>query len=283
MFSSNPYRWYQYALFPFLRPDRKRLSQQLNHKTVLITGASYGIGEALVEMLSGINIHLILVARTEEKLNQLKQRLEPHVASCQIFAVDLTQPDRTARLIDQIKLGYGGIDIFINNAGKSICRSIADSADRLHDFQRTMALNYFAPVQLCIGLLPLLKQSQGQIINISAVNVLLAPAPYWAAYQASKSAFDQWFRCAEPELTLSGVQLTSIYLPLVNTRMIQPTYANKSIPAIPAQQAAEIICRAIQTRKPCFKPLWTIFGQLGSVLFNRLWVMGCRHYLKRKT
>lgn len=282
MLSSHSYHWYQYALFPFLRPDRNRLSQQLNNKTILITGASYGIGETLVAMLSGMNIHLILVARTEEKLSQLKQQIEPHVASCQIFAVDLTQQDRTERLINEVKQRYGGIDIFINNAGKSICRSIADSTDRLHDFQRTMALNYFAPVQLCMGLLPQLKQNQGQIINISAVNVLLAPAPYWAAYQASKSAFDQWFRCAEPELQVSGVQLTSIYLPLVNTRMIQPTYANKSVPAISAPQAAEIICRAIQTRKPCFKPLWTIFGQLGSVIFNRWWVMGCAHYLKRK-
>lgn len=277
----KPYCWYQYALFPFRQPNREALSRLLNNKTVLITGASYGIGEALVNLLAGINVHLILVARTQDKLQQLKQQVEPQVASCRIFPVDLSRQDQAEALISYVKQLPGGIDIFINNAGKSICRSIADSADRLHDFQRTMALNYFAPVQLSMGLLPELKQRQGQIINISALNVLLAPAPHWAAYQASKSAFDQWFRCAEPELKLANVQLTSLYFPLVNTRMIQPTYADKSVPAISAEHAAQIICRAIETRKPCFKPVWAILGQLGSVLFNRLWTIGCIHYLKK--
>lgn len=277
----KPYRWYQYALFPFRQPNREALSRLLSHKTILITGASYGIGEALATMLVGTNVHLILVARTQDKLLALQQQIEPYVASCQIFIADLSCQNQTQSLIDYVKQRPNGIDIFINNAGKSICRSIADSADRLHDFQRTMALNYFAPVQLSIGLLPILKRHQGQIINISALNVLLAPAPYWAAYQASKSAFDQWIHCAEPELKLANISLTSIYFPLVDTRMIQPTYGNKSVPTISAQHAALVICRAIETRKPCFKPLWAIWGQLGSVLFNRLWVAGCTYYLTR--
>jgi short-subunit dehydrogenase len=249
---------------------------------VLITGASYGIGESLAQQLAGTGAHLLLVARTTEKLIAVKEGVEAAGGQADIFSCDLTNPAEVQALIEQLHQRPKGIDIVVSNAGKSIRRSIFDSLDRFHDFGRTMNLNYFGPVQLMLSLIPDLVARQGHVINISAVNVLLAPLPMWAAYQASKTAFDQWFRTVAPELNARGVRTTSIYLPLVRTRMIEPTEAYKNMPAMQPEDVAHLICQALYSRRRTYAPWWLIVGQLASVLFRWPWeVLICR-LLKQK-
>jgi short-subunit dehydrogenase len=116
------------------------------------------------------------------------------------------------------------------------------------------------------------------VINISAVNVLLAPAPKWAAYQASKTAFDQWFRCVAPELNARGVATTTLYLPLVRTRMIAPTPHYRDAPAMAPEQVAALVCRALLSRRRTYAPWWLLSAQLTSVLFRWPWeVLATRH------
>ncbi len=257
--------------FPFLGFSHAKLQKRLTGKTVLITGASYGIGECLAEALARPQVHLILVARSAAKLQEVQKKITAKGGHADIFPCDLTNPAEVQALLETLHQLPHGIDIFVNNAGKSIRRSIFDSLDRLHDFTRTMNLNYFGPVQLTLSLIPMLVARQGQIINISAINVLLIPAPKWAAYQASKTAFDQWFRSVSPELNARGVSTTSIYLPLVRTRMIEPTKAYKNMPAMQPEQVAQLICQAINTRQRTYAPWWLIFGQLASVLCRWPW------------
>jgi short-subunit dehydrogenase len=133
-----------------------------------------------------------------------------------------------------------------------------------------MALNYNAPVQLVLGLLPILAQKNGQIINVSAANVLLLPAPFWAAYQASKTAFDQFLRCIQPELNTKNIATTSIYLPLVRTRMIAPTAIYAHAPAMSAERAAIIIVKTMLTRQPTYKPYWLFLGEVASLFFRKI-------------
>lgn len=271
MSSDHKYSLLEHLLFPPVRFDEEKLAARLKGKTVLLTGASFGIGESLTHLLAKTEAHLILVARTAEKLGQIKSDVEKNAEKSKvtIFSCDLTKDEQTQNLLEELKKIPGGIDFFISNAGKSIRRPLFESLERFHDYQRTMALNYFGPVKLTLDLIPVLQKNQGQIINISAVNVLLIPAPFWTAYQASKTAFDQWFRCAVPELEAAGIATTSIYLPLVRTRMIEPTAEYKNAPAMSPEHVAEIIARAIYTRRKIFKPWWLIFGQLGSVIFRR--------------
>jgi short-subunit dehydrogenase len=257
--------------FPFLWYSKAKLRRQLAGKTVLITGASYGIGECLAEDLAETEARLVLVARTAEKLQDVKQRVERRGGRADVFACDLTQPAQVEELLKRLQQLPGGIDVVISNAGKSIRRSIFDSLDRLHDFSRTMNLNYFGPVQLLLSLIPTLVERKGHVINVSAVNVLLAPAPKWAAYQASKAAFDQWFRSVGPELNARGVATTSIYLPLVRTRMIEPTAAYRNVPAMQPEHVAQIICRALISRRRSYAPWWLMAGQLASVLLRTPW------------
>jgi short-subunit dehydrogenase len=145
-----------------------------------------------------------------------------------------------------------------------------------------MNVNYVGPVQLMLSLIPVLVARQGHAISVSAVNVLLAPMPKWAAYQASKTAFDQWFRCVAPELNARGVRTTTVYLPLVRTRMIEPTQAYKNAPAMLPEQVAQLICKALLSRKRTYAPWWLGLGQLASVLFRRPWEAMMSGRLKQK-
>ena len=268
------------VLFPIFKPDFSRLAQRLHHKTIIITGASYGIGEALSYILADIDCRLILLARTTEKLQTIQQQLSAKKAQIEIFPIDLRNNEQIDHFLNHIE--HNQIDILINNAGHSIRRPIMQSLHRLHDFERTMQLNYFAPVKLCLALIPKLQQTLGQIINVSAINVLLAPTVNWAAYQASKTAFDQWLRCASAELENQNIKISTAYLPLVRTRMIEPTKLYDHVPALQPQQAATIICRLLLTRKHHYKPWWTIPAQLASVLFNPIWHKINYYYVKRK-
>lgn len=268
--------------FPFLGFSRDKLRQRLSGKTVLITGASYGIGECLAESLAETQAHLILVARTADKLLDVKRKVEAKGGRAEIFPCDLTDAAAVEALLQQLLRLPNGIDVVVNNAGKSIRRSIFDSLDRLHDFSRTMNLNYFGPVQIVLSLIPSLVARRGHVINISAVNVLLASPPRWAAYQASKAAFDQWFRCVGPELNARGVATTSIYLPLVKTRMIEPTEAYRNAPAMQPEEVARLVCRAINSRRRSYAPWWLKPAELASVLLRWPWEVFMTGRLRRQ-
>ena len=278
----NKYIFWEKLLFPPAYLNEKKLGSKLKGKTILITGASFGIGEELAYLLADIDIHLILTARTEEKLLIMKREIEKKAAKVSIFPADLRNSDEIEQLLTFIHQLPDGLDLLVNNAGISIKRSINDSLDRYHDFTRTMAINYFAPVQLIMSLIPLLKKSQGHIINISTINVLLIPFPYFAAYQASKSAFDTWFRSAAPELNAMGISTTSIYLPLVKTRMILPTPAYQKLPAMSSDHVGKIICKSIYTKRRKYMPWWLIFGQLASIIFRGIWERLIPGILKKK-
>ncbi|MEH7225585.1 SDR family NAD(P)-dependent oxidoreductase [Bacillus sp. JJ1566] len=247
--------------------NKKKLHAELSGKTILITGASSGIGKEVAYQLAGIHCHLILVARRGELLETIKNDIEKQTTKVSIFQADLRKEDELNNLLVLLH-NQPTLDIFINNAGLSIRRSIYASLDRFHDFTRTMAINYYAPVKILLSIIPLLQKSQGQIINVSTVNARLAPVPYFAAYQASKSAFDMWLRSVSPEL--KEVATTSIYLPLVRTPMIEPTPGYRNVPAMSPQQAARIICKSMYTRKKKYQPWWLIFGQLLSIFLSNL-------------
>lgn len=269
--------------FPFLYYNQAKLRKRLEKKTVLVTGASYGIGEAVALRLAETDARLLLVARTEDKLNEVKDRVEAGGGHAEVFPCDLTDPEQVQKLLKELNQRPDGIDVVVSNAGKSIRRSVFASLDRLHDYTRTMNLNYFGPVQLILSLAPQLVERGGQVINVSAVNVLLAPAPKWAAYQASKTAFDQWFRSVGPELNARGVSTTSVYLPLVRTRMIEPTKKYQNLPAMQPDHVAQLICRAINSRRRWYAPWWLLLGQIASTLFRWPWEALITARLKKGT
>ena len=268
----HTYNLMESILFPSTPLNERKLIKTLRGKSILITGASSGIGEHLAIFLSQLEIELqlILVARREEKLEEMKQTLQSETTTIHIIRADLRVQEDMDHLLEFLHQMPGGLDIVVSNAGLSINRSILHSLDRFHDFTRTMAINYFAPVQLLLSVIPLLQQNHGQIINISTINALIAPLPKWAAYQASKTAFDTWLQSTAPELNKIGISTTSIYLPLVKTPMILPTKNYNNMPAMTTQHVAKIICRSMYTKQRRYKPWWLISLEISTVLFKRI-------------
>lgn len=144
---------------------------------------------------------------------------------------------------------HGAPDVLINNAGRSIRRSAIDSVDRLHDYRRTMAVNYFGPVGLMLGFLPGMKQrGSGHIINISTWGVPAGTMPKFSAYAGSKAALSIVGRSIGVESAEDGIAVSTIYFPLIRTPMIAPTAEYARLPALTSEQAASWITHAVRHR-----------------------------------
>jgi short-subunit dehydrogenase len=279
---NNQQTLWENFLFPVGKPDKKWLQQKLRGKTILITGASFGIGAALTTLLSEYEVKLILVARTIEKLEQLQQSLQAQPATIFIFPTDLREEKSISNLLQELNSRQIVIDFLINNAGKSINRGLIKSLDRFQDTQRCSTTNFTGPVQLLLGLLPGLIKQRGQIINVSALNILLPPTAGWSAYQSSKAAFDQWLRCMEPELKISNVTVSSIYLPLVRTRMSMVNEKNHKRVAMSKAKAVNVILNYMASGKRKYRPWWTGFVLFWCSLFTNLWYRLQVNYLKKR-
>jgi NAD(P)-dependent dehydrogenase (short-subunit alcohol dehydrogenase family) len=159
---------------------------------------------------------------------------------------------------------HGGVDVLVNNAGRSIRRSVALSYDRFHDYERTMQLNYFGAVRLMLALLPGMRErKRGQIVNISSIGVQ-TNAPRFSAYVASKAALDAFSRSIGSEILDDRVAITTIHMPLVKTPMIEPTKIYDAFPTISPEEAADMISRAIVYRP---KKIATRLGNFGELMY----------------
>ena len=157
-----------------------------------------------------------------------------------------------------------GIDFLVNNAGRSIRRSVHLSYDRVHDYERTMALNYFAAVRMILALLPHMSERHfGHVVNISSIGAQTNP-PRFSAYVASKAALDAWTRVVSSETIGDNITFTTIHMPLVRTPMIAPTKIYDAFPTITPDEAADLVCEAIRA-KP--KTINTKLGTFGEVAY----------------
>lgn len=247
--------------------DPDRLRTTVSGKTVLVTGASYGIGEATARKMAAAGATVLVVARSAERLEDLAAAVNAGGGRAVAYPTDLTDESAVSELTKQITEDHGPLDIVVSNAGKSLRRSLHHQYDRPHDFQRTIDINYLGPIWLLLGLLPAMREhGGGHIVNVSSVGVRLVPGPQWGAYQASKGAFDRWLRSVAPELHADGVDVTSVYFALVRTRMIAPTPILGRLPGLTPDGAADAIARAVIERPRTSEPPWVWPAELASVL-----------------
>ncbi|HEY3609692.1 MAG TPA: SDR family oxidoreductase [Pseudonocardiaceae bacterium] len=231
-----------------LDPDRARRQPPLAGRRIMITGASSGIGRATALALAGQGAVPLLVARRPAELAAVRAEIETAGGTAFTYPCDLTDADAVDALIKQVLADHDAVDALVNNAGRSIRRSVHLSVDRMHDFERTMALNYFAPLRLTLGLLPHMRaRGSGHIVNITTMG-LQTDTPRFAAYLASKAALEEFGTVAGRELLGDGIAVTSVRMPLVRTPMISPTKAYRALPAASPQDAAELVVRALRRR-----------------------------------
>jgi short-subunit dehydrogenase len=233
-------------------------------RNVLITGASSGIGKSTALKIGAAGGTVLLVARTEEKLQEVANEIEDQGGVAYVHPCNLVDVDDIDRMAKEVLEEHEVVDILINNAGKSIRRSVDRTYDRFHDYQRTMQLNYFGPVKLILDLLPKMReQKSGHIINISTIG-LQVNTPRFSAYVASKAALDAFSRSMAPEVIGDGVHVTTIYMPLVRTPMIAPTKIYDRFPTLTPEEAADMITDAIRKRP---KRMATTLGTIGQITY----------------
>ena len=255
--------YWQRNLDPDLFRDRT-LASKVKGRKVLITGASSGIGLDAALKVGAAGGEVLLVSRTREKLEEVAKQIEELGGVAHVHPADLSDLDDIERMANEVLEQHGRVDVLVNNAGRSIRRSIARSYDRFHDFERTMQLNYFGALKLIMAFLPgMTERKSGHIINVSSIGVQ-TNTPRFSAYVASKSALDAFSRCVAPEVIGRNVHFTTIYMPLVRTPMIAPTSMYDAFPTLSPDEAGQMICDSIIDRP---KRKATRLGTAGEVLY----------------
>ena len=255
--------YWERHLDPDLFRDRS-FEGAVNGRTVVITGASSGIGQAAAYRIAAAGGIPLLVARSEDKLEETKREIESRGGTAFTYSADLSDMDSIDDLVKRLMADHAAIDMLINNAGRSIRRSVTLAHDRFHDYERTMALNYFGAIKLTMGLLGHMKERRfGHVIMVSSIGAQTNP-PRFSAYVASKAALDAWTRVVSSELIGDNISFTTIHMPLVRTPMIAPTKMYDAFPTSTPDEAADMICEAIRS-KP--KTINTRLGTFGEVAY----------------
>jgi NAD(P)-dependent dehydrogenase (short-subunit alcohol dehydrogenase family) len=247
-------------------PTIANLRRVLQDRVVLVTGASSGIGRAVARRAGEAGAICVLVSRGAERLEEVRAEVEAAGGRAHVHPTDLSDVEACRALARRVLGEHGRVDVLVNNAGRSIRRSVMHSLDRFHDFERTMRLNYYGAVALILELLPGMRErGRGHIVNISSIGAQTYP-PRFAAYVASKAALDAFARCLAAEVVADGVAVTEVHMPLVRTPMIAPTSIYRSFPTISPEEAAEMVVTALITRPPEVSTRLGRFGQVVSAV-----------------
>jgi NAD(P)-dependent dehydrogenase (short-subunit alcohol dehydrogenase family) len=262
-YAARLWDYWERNLDPDLFKDRS-FEGAVNGRTVLITGASTGIGRSAALKIAAAGGVPLLVARTREKLEEVRDEIVARGGTAYVYPCDLSDLDAIDATVAEILSEHAAVDMLVNNAGRSIRRSVALSYDRFHDYQRTMQLNYFGAIKMIMALLPHMKERRfGHIVNVSSIGAQTNP-PRFSAYVASKAALDAWTRVVSSEVIGDHISFTTIHMPLVKTAMIAPTKMYDAFPTITPDEAADLICEAIRS-KP--KTINTRLGTFGEVAY----------------
>lgn len=245
-----------------LRPVLRGRPSPLAGRVVMVTGASSGIGEETARQVARAGAHVLLVARRAAELDRLREEIRAGGGRATAYPCDLTDLEAIDALVAEVLAEHGGVDYLVNNAGRSIRRSLHLSYDRFHDVERSMAINFLGPVRLTMGLLPAMRaQGFGHVVNIVTWGVQMK-APKFSAYIASKTALDTWSRIAGREAYRDNVTFTNVRFALVRTPMTAPTeaYAGRGQSV---ESAARRVVRALEDRPVTVD---TLPGRVGEVL-----------------
>ncbi|MCU4337302.1 SDR family NAD(P)-dependent oxidoreductase [Acinetobacter dispersus] len=217
----------------------------LSKKTIIITGASSGIGAEAAIQLAQAGATVCLIARRIDELQKIQATIQFQSGKASIYTADITDPEQLKACLDKILSEHQKIDVLVNNAARSIRRPILESLDRLHDYERTMQINYFAAVNMTLHLLPhFMKNGAGHIVNISTMSTQV-PIPLFSAYLASKSALESFSRSLSMELKDKGIDVSIVYFPMVRTPMSSKTAIYKHMKMLDTPTAAGWIVKAI--------------------------------------
>lgn len=244
--SYAPKLWRYWA--DHLDPDRARRDDPagpLVGKHVIITGASSGIGRASAIAVAERGGCVFALARNGEALDDLVAEIRAAGGQAYAFTCDVTDSASVEHTVKDILGRFDHVDYLVNNAGRSIRRSVVASTDRLHDYERVMAVNYFGAVRMVLALLPHWRERRfGHVVNVSSAGVQ-ARSPKYSSYLPTKAALDAFADVVSTETLSDHITFTNIHMPLVKTPMIVPSRRLNPMPAISAEHAAAMVVRGL--------------------------------------
>lgn len=236
--------WEQHLNPAFNKPQY--LPDVVKGKTVMVTGGSEGIGREAAAKCAEAGAKVIIVARTQSKLDAAVDDINQAGGEAYGYSCDLTDLNACDKLIEDVLADHQFVDILINNAGRSIRRSLKLTYERFHDFERVMQINYFSAIRLAMNLLPsMVERKRGHIVNISSIAALGKGSPRFSSYMASKSALDSWSNSAALEYAGDNIAFTNIHMPLVRTKMIAATTSYQDVNVLSTREAVKLISDAI--------------------------------------
>lgn len=255
-------------IYPTAHINEDKLLAHFSKKTVVIVGASQGIGAALAIRLMPTHCRLILIARTENKLKALCDRAQQEGCTACYYALDLRDREALSKLTAQLSHEVDAVDYLFYNAGKSINRYICKATDRLHDYDRTIDVNYRAMVALALELHGKLTAAKGMLVYTSSVSTLFPAAPGWSAYHASKTAANVWCETANAEWAKMGICVKIAYMPLVHTSMSDVNKTYRRMPAYSKEEAADQLLRLSMCHRDRYIPWWARIAAPLAALFT---------------
>ncbi|MFZ2177384.1 MAG: SDR family NAD(P)-dependent oxidoreductase [Rhodococcus sp. (in: high G+C Gram-positive bacteria)] len=245
------------------------LRREVEGKVVVITGASFGVGEATAKWFAGAGARVVIAARSMDRLREVAEEINAAGGDVYPHSLDLTDEQSIAEFAAAVRFDLGEVDVLIHNAGKSLRRSIHLSYDRPKDITATSGANYLGPMRLTLALLPGMRErGSGHIVNVSTVGIMFPNAPKWGFYLSSKLAFDWWMRAVAAEARADGVTLTTFYGGLFHTRMSAPSRWMRVLPGQTPQDAAKVLAKAVVKKPRTMTPLYGFPSAVFATLFR---------------
>jgi len=228
-------------------------------RTVIITGASSGIGKALALQLADEGAWLALAARNAQRLDSLAEECQQRGGKALTIPTDVADEPQCKELVQRTQDMYGRIDTLVNNAGIDVVGKLEDLPD-LTLFKQVIAVNFYGTVYCTYYALPHLKETRGRIVNMSSLAGMLA-IPFNTSYVASKFAVIGFSDSLRMEVKQAGVSVTAICPSLVVTEFHE-RYLDKNghskgssgraiytEQTMTADQCAQIVVQAARRRK----------------------------------
>jgi NAD(P)-dependent dehydrogenase (short-subunit alcohol dehydrogenase family) len=210
----------------------------------VITGASSGIGAALAEEVGARGARPVLVARREKALREVASRPGPHAL---VLAADVTRREEVTETVETVLSRYGGIDVWVNNAGQGITRPVSELTDQ--DFDDMMLINAKSALYGMQAVLPHFRErGRGHIINVSSMLGRVPFVPARAAYSAAKHALNALTASLRLELRAQypGIVVSSVHPGVVATDFGRKArYGGPDSRQIPGAQSAEEVAKVI--------------------------------------
>jgi short-subunit dehydrogenase len=193
---------------------------KIDGSTVLVTGASSGIGAALAPQLATRGATVGIVARRADRLEEVLEQCRRHTPGSRMWAADLSDLERAEAVALEAWDAFGGIDCLVNNAAIAKRKHTLDLT--VEDVDRTMDVNFFSPIRMAMALLPRMQaRGAGLIVNVSSMGGRLGIV-HEAAYCAAKFAMCGWSETARIDLAGSGVDVKLMLPGPIDTEIWEP-------------------------------------------------------------